>query len=135
MQKLRERFENIQQEQQEVEKAFDLITKISAGQFTHDGKDIYYHGDSEHYKHMLQEFESVKPILFYTRNNKWLVMEYLAKHDESNSLSQLISILLGYQGQDAIDSNDVALEDKLHIESCIWSSIHVRAKYMFAKAN
>lgn len=119
---MRERFENVQQEQKEIVKAFDVVKGITLG-------------DNEHYKHMLEQFDSVKPVLFYTRNNKWLVMEYLAEHDESNSLSQLISILLGYQGQVAIDSNDVALEDKLHIESCIWSSIHVRAKYMFAKAN
>lgn len=91
--------------------------------------------DNEHNKHMLQQFETVKPILFYTRDNKWLVMEYLAEHGDTNSLSQLVNILLGYQGQDAVDNNDEALKDKLHIESCIWQSIILSAKYCIARAN
>ncbi|WLF29197.1 hypothetical protein [Bacillus altitudinis] len=119
---MRERFENVQQEQKEIVKAFDVIRDITLG-------------DNEHYKHMLEQFDSVKPVLFYTRNNKWLIMEYLAKHDDSNSLSQLVSTLLGYQGQDAVDNNDEALEDKLHIESCIWKRIILGAKYPYVKAN
>lgn len=54
--------------------------------------------------------------------------------DKIFSITQLVNIL-GRQGQIAINNNDVALEDKLHIESCIWSSFLVRAKYMNAKAN
>ncbi|MBA5714897.1 hypothetical protein DT035_08635 [Bacillus subtilis] len=137
MKKLRERFNDVQQEQQEVEKAFDVIKEITDGLFD----DLAYVGDDEHYKHMLQQLEAVKPILFYTRNNKWLVMEYLVEHgeymngDKPNSLGQMVSTLLGYQGQDALDNNDEALEDKLHIESCIWSRINLGAKYPHVKAN
>ncbi|MDK7419262.1 hypothetical protein OWP16_04580 [Bacillus paranthracis] len=115
MKKLRERYEDIQLERQEIEKAFDVIRDMPIG-------------DSKSYKDILKQFDSVKLILFYTRNNKWLIMEYLAKHDDINSLAQLVSTLLGYQGQDAIDNNDEALEDKLHIECCIWKSVILRAK-------
>ncbi|MBG9589529.1 hypothetical protein [Cytobacillus firmus] len=138
---MRERFENVQQEQKEITKAFDVIREITNGQFNYGGKDMTYHGDVEHYKYMLQQFESVKPVLFYTHNNKWLIMEYLAEHrqymnsDNPHSLAQLISILLGFQGQDAIDNNDELLNDKFHIETCIWSGINMHAKYRLDKAN
>ncbi len=122
MKRLRERYEDIQLEQQEIQKAFDVI------------KDMVIDEDDSH-KHMLQQFDTVKHILLYTRNNKWLVMKYLAEHDDTNSLSQLISMLLGYQSQEAVDNNDEALEDKLHIESCIWLRIVLGAKYPSVKAN
>lgn len=136
---MRERFENVQQEQKEIVKAFDVIKDITAGQFTHDGKDIYYHVDDEHNKHMLQQFDNVKPILFYTRNNKWLVMEYLAEHgeymngDKLLSLGQLISTLLGHQGQVAFENDDDEMIDTLHIEACIWSGINMHAKYRLSR--
>ena len=138
---LRERFDNIQQEKQEVINAFNIIKQITDGQFTHDGNDITYHGSDEHCQAMLQQFDTVKPVLFYTRNNKWLVMEYLAEHkeymngDKPYSLAQLVSILLGFQGEVAFNNDDNDLIDTLHIEACIWGNINTSAKYKMKKAS
>ncbi|WP_458106286.1 hypothetical protein [Bacillus sp. PK5-004] len=137
MKKLRERFNDVQQEQQEVEKAFDVIKEIKDGQFD----DLAYVGDDKHYKHVLQQFQNVKHVLFYTRNNKWLIMEYLAEHkeymngDKYYSLGHAVSALLGHQGQVAFENDDDEMIDRLHIEACIWGGINMHAKYRLAKAN
>jgi|SRR4051794_28851508 hypothetical protein len=125
----------------EIVKAFNILKDITTDQFTRDNNVTTYHGSDEQYELMLQQFDSVKPILFYTTNNKWLIMQYLTDHkeymndDKFFSLAQLVLILLGFQGQDAYDNGDKALEDKLHVETCIWQSIILNAKYNFTKAS